>query len=77
MKLPGKIDSQVCNFSNTQAGYNPPPIPTPDGYSGGPDGIFGGSEAGGGGGGGGGSNNSSSRGNRGGRPKWGDEEEEV
>lgn len=72
MKLPGKIDSQVCNFSNTQAGYNPPPIPTPDGYSGGPDGIFGGSEASGGGG----SNNSSGRGNRGGRPKWDDEEEE-
>ena len=71
MKLPGKIDSQVCNFSNTQAGYNPPPIPTPDGYSGGPDGIFGGSDSTGGGG--GGSNNSSGRG---GRPKWDDDEEE-
>ena len=64
MKLPGKIDSQVCNFSNTQSEYNPPPVPTPDGYSGGPDEVLSG-----------GSNNKNKNRNRD-RPSWDEEEEE-
>lgn len=40
MKLPSKLDSQVCKFTNTQSEYTPPPIPTPDGYSGGPDDVL-------------------------------------
>ena len=64
MKLPNKLDSQVCNFSNTQSEYNPPPIPTPDGYSGSPDEVLGG-----------GGNERYKKENRD-RPTWGEEEEE-
>ena len=64
MKLPNKLDSQTCNFSNTQSEYNPPPVPTPDGYSGGPDEVLSG-----------GSNNKNKNRNRD-RPSWDEEEEE-